>query len=109
MNKKTNILYYALAILSLKGISLVMMPIMTRYLSVSDYGMLNFLVSIASMLSIVLSLGLSELLYRFNQFKNNSQRLGFYKACLKVALCSACLCLFHSKTILSGSLFTSHA
>ena len=70
-----------------------MMPIMTRYLSVSDYGMLNFLVSIASMLSIVLSLGLSELLYRFNQFKNNLQCLRFYKACLKVALCSACLCL----------------
>lgn len=92
MNKTTNILYYGLAILSLKGISLVMMPIMTRYLSVSDYGMLNFLVSIASMLSIVLSLGLSELLYRFNSFKNNSQRLRFYKACLKVALCSAGLC-----------------
>lgn len=92
MSKATNIVYYALAILSLKGISLVMMPIMTRYLSVSDYGMLNFLVSIASMLSIVLSLGLSELLYRFNQFKNNSQRFGFYKSYLKVALCSACLC-----------------
>lgn len=93
MNKSSNILYYGLAVLSLKGISLVMMPIVTRYLSVADYGMLNFLVSIASMLSIVLSLGLSELLYRFNHFDDNSVRIRFYKSCLKIALASALFCI----------------
>ena len=92
MNKTTNILYYALAILSLKGISLLMMPIITRYLSVSDYGMLSFLVSIASMLSIVLSLGLSELMYRFNSFKNFIERFAFYKSCLKISFLSTFIC-----------------
>ncbi|TMO56729.1 lipopolysaccharide biosynthesis protein [Pseudoalteromonas phenolica] len=93
MSKSSNIVYYGLAVLSLKGISLIMMPIVTRYLSVSDYGMLNFLVSIASMLSIILSFGLSELLYRFNDFEDKKRQHIFYKACLKIALFSAGICL----------------
>lgn len=59
------IIHYALAIVFLKGISLLMLPVVTHYMPPDDYGVLNFLVSIVAMLSIVLSFGMAEVLFRF--------------------------------------------
>lgn len=56
---------YALSIFLMKGISLVMLPIYTHYLTPEDYGRLEILVVFSNIASLVLSFGLVDALYRF--------------------------------------------
>lgn len=56
---------YALALAGAKGVSLIMVPIFTHYLSPADYGRLDVLQTLADVLSIVIGLGLAETLFRF--------------------------------------------
>jgi O-antigen/teichoic acid export membrane protein len=56
---------YGLSIFLMKGISLVMLPVYTNYLSPADYGRLEVLVVFSNVVSIVLGFGLVEALYRF--------------------------------------------
>ncbi|REL36529.1 lipopolysaccharide biosynthesis protein [Thalassotalea euphylliae] len=56
---------YGLAIFFMKGISLLMLPVYTHYLSTADYGRLEVLVVFANVFSIFLGFGLVEALYRF--------------------------------------------
>lgn len=65
MKVNTSFIHYALAIAGLKGISLLMLPIVTRFLPPETYGTLNFLVSIGAMLSIFLGFGMAEMLFQF--------------------------------------------
>lgn len=65
MKVNTPFIHYTLAIAGLKGISLLMLPIVTRFLSPESYGTLNFLVSIGAMLSIFLGFGMAEMLFQF--------------------------------------------
>ena len=64
------VIHYALAIAGLKGISLLMLPIVTRFLSPESYGELNFLVSIGAMLSIFLGFGMAEMMFQFTAIDN---------------------------------------
>lgn len=48
-----------------KGVSLLMVPIFTRYLEPADYGRLDVLQTLADLLSIVIGLGLADTLFRF--------------------------------------------
>ena len=77
--------YYGVAILVLKGLGFLMLPIATRILSQDEYGSLNFLVSISAVCSLLLSLGLPELLFR-QHFENESERVVFFRDCLVVSL-----------------------
>jgi O-antigen/teichoic acid export membrane protein len=56
---------YGLGIFLMKGISLIMLPVYTHYLSPADYGRLEVLVVSANIFSIILSFGLVEALCRF--------------------------------------------
>lgn len=56
---------YGLSIFLMKGISLIMLPVYTSYLSPTDYGRLEVLVVFANIASIILGFGLVEALYRF--------------------------------------------
>jgi O-antigen/teichoic acid export membrane protein len=56
---------YGLGIFFMKGISLVMLPVYTRYLSPEDYGRLEVLVVFSNVFSIILGFGLVEALCRF--------------------------------------------
>jgi O-antigen/teichoic acid export membrane protein len=56
---------YGLGIFLMKGISLVMLPVYTHYLSPEDYGRLEILVIVANVASIILGFGLVEALCRF--------------------------------------------
>ncbi|WP_420548178.1 lipopolysaccharide biosynthesis protein [Curvivirga sp.] len=56
---------YALALAGAKGISLLMIPIFTHYLSPEDYGRLDILQTLADILSIIIGLGLADTLFRF--------------------------------------------
>jgi len=62
---------YGLGIFLMKGISLVMLPVYTHYLSPTDYGRLEILVISANILSIILSFGLVEALCRFVGLSDN--------------------------------------
>lgn len=58
-------LIYALALAGAKGVSLLLIPVFTHYLSPSDYGRLDILQTLADVLSIVIGLGLADTLFRF--------------------------------------------
>jgi O-antigen/teichoic acid export membrane protein len=56
---------YAAAVAIGKGVSLLMMPILTGGMSRAEYGTLDVLQSIADVATVVLGLGLVDALYRF--------------------------------------------
>ncbi|GAW97409.1 MULTISPECIES: lipopolysaccharide biosynthesis protein [Colwellia] len=56
---------YGLSIFLMKGISLLMLPVYTHYLTPEDYGRLEVLVVFSNVVSIILGFGLVEALYRF--------------------------------------------
>ncbi|MCJ8338150.1 MAG: oligosaccharide flippase family protein [Pseudomonadales bacterium] len=63
---------YAGALVIGKGLSLIMVPVSTHYLSLEDYGRLDILQTLADLLSIVIGMGLAETLYRFASSSPNS-------------------------------------
>ena len=62
-------LLYALALILGKGISLLMIPIVTGRLSPAEYGELEILVTVADLGSIVLGLGLADTLLQAGQLR----------------------------------------
>lgn len=58
-------LLYAFSILVAKGVSFVMVPVFTQFLSPEDYGRLDILQTLADLLSVVVGLGLADSVYRF--------------------------------------------
>lgn len=105
MKINKNILYYAIAIGALKGVSLLMLPIITRYLPPEQYGTLNFLVSISAMLSIFIGFGLAEVLFRFTAKQTCEQADILVGQCLKVSCVIAilfwCIALLSAPWVLS--------
>ncbi len=61
----SSVLLYSLALITMKGLSLVMLPITTRYLAPAEIGQLEIIAISCSLLGIMLSLSLHEALYRF--------------------------------------------
>jgi O-antigen/teichoic acid export membrane protein len=60
-----HITYYALGLTVTKLVSLLTLPIITRLLSLNEYGNLEILVTFINLASIVLGFGLTEALFRF--------------------------------------------
>lgn len=58
-------LLYAFSIAVAKGVSFVMVPVFTHFLSPEDYGRLDILQTLADLLSVVIGLGLADSVYRF--------------------------------------------
>jgi len=67
LGAKKQMLYYGSGIVLMKAVSLLMLPVITRYLTPSEYGVLDVLLTWMNLLSIVLGLGLTDVLYRFCQ------------------------------------------
>jgi len=105
MNSIKEMLIYGLGIFVLKGLGFVMMPIVTRMLTQVDYGELNFLVSIASMMSLFLTLGLGDILFRFASGQVQEDNEAVMRQCFRLSLLCAmtflCLALPLSGLILS--------
>jgi O-antigen/teichoic acid export membrane protein len=57
--------YFALGIVIMKSVSLLMLPIVTHYLSPSQFGKLELLLSISDFATILAGFGLVDALYRF--------------------------------------------
>ncbi|MGL6260223.1 lipopolysaccharide biosynthesis protein [Vibrio sp. WXL210] len=70
-----DMLSYAIALFFMKGLSLLMLPIITRYLSPEQLGQLEILAVTGALLGILFSLALHEALYRFaGEAKGKQQR-----------------------------------
>ena len=105
MKVSAGFIHYAVSIIALKGISLLMLPVITRFLSLAEYGALNFLVSISAMLSIVLTFGLAEVMFRFSPKLKKSAMDVFIASCIKVTCLIACV--FYLTCLLSASFWLS--
>ncbi len=57
--------YYAIGIIMMKGVSLLMIPYITRKLSLAEYGSLESLVLLADIGTILFSFGLVDAMYRY--------------------------------------------
>jgi len=78
---------YGLGIFLMKGISLIMLPVYTSYLSTTDYGRLEMLVVFSNVVSIFLGFGLVEALCRFVGLADgNKQKKRHAGECLLIAL-----------------------
>jgi len=89
---------YGLGIFLMKGISLVMLPVYTSYLSTTDYGRLEMLVVFSNVISIFLGFGLVEALCRFVGLADGSKQKKRYAGeCLLIAMVIAILAyaVFH--------------
>ncbi|MPW36445.1 lipopolysaccharide biosynthesis protein [Vibrio sp. B1Z05] len=73
-NGQTQMVCYALSLFFMKGLSLIMLPITTRFLSPVQIGELELLAVTASFIGILLSGCLHEALYRYCSNNSSSQR-----------------------------------
>ena len=64
---------YTVSVFAAKGVSIVMLPIVARYLSPAEYGQLNLLVTFAVVVGLLLTMGVGDTLYRFVSAKDNGE------------------------------------
>lgn len=77
-------LFYGLGLALMKGVSLLMLPVITRYLSPTEYGILDVLLTWMNVLGIILGFGMADILYRFCSDQNTA--FGVYNTLLKLHL-----------------------
>jgi O-antigen/teichoic acid export membrane protein len=97
------VLAYAISLLLMKGLSLLMLPVMANYLDVSQLGKLELIASIGALLGILSSAAIHEHLYRFAgalevgpqrfQLASSLATLSFSWGLLVALLGSGCLLL----------------
>jgi len=105
MNSLREMFIYGFGIFVLKGLGFIMMPIVTRILTQVEYGELNFLVSIASMMSLFLTLGLGDVLFRFASSQVKEDNAAVMRQCFRLSL--LCAAIFLGLTLpLSGLIMT---
>lgn len=66
--------YYGVGLLLMRGISLLLLPLLTHALTPDEYGELELLLSVINLGSLLLGLGLVEALYRFAGVADATQR-----------------------------------
>lgn len=78
MSNLKQIGYFAVAVLSVKGLGFLLLPISTRFLSQVEFGQLNFLVTVSALCSLILSIGLPELLLK-QQYNTHTEKLALFR------------------------------
>lgn len=80
--------YYALGIVMMKGISLLMIPYVTRQLSPMEYGTLEILLIFADISTLIIGFGLVEALNRYvgSSLSNNSESKTLISQCFILAI-----------------------
>ncbi|MBD1582145.1 lipopolysaccharide biosynthesis protein [Pseudoalteromonas sp. S16_S37] len=100
MSGLKQIAYYGIAVLVLKGLGFLMMPIVTRVLSQQEYGYLNFLVTVCAACSLLLSLGLPELIFK-HKSTNKQEVASLVRDCALVSI--TCCSLLTLGTVMFAS------
>ena len=88
MNGIKQIAYFGISTLFLKVLGFALLPITTRILSQAEFGELNFLVSISAVMSLLLCLGLPDLLFKQQMNNPRHKRALFRDALLVCAIVS---------------------
>ena len=65
---------YGLSIVLMRGVSLIMLPLVTGTLTTTEFGQLELLTSIAIFASVILSFGLEDALFRFCGTETNPNK-----------------------------------
>ncbi|QLE09387.1 oligosaccharide flippase family protein [Pseudoalteromonas shioyasakiensis] len=92
MSNLKQIVYFALAIFAVKGFGFLLLPITTRFLEKSEFGELNFLVTMSALCSLVVSLGLPELLLK-QQYPSFREKMALFRDSLVLTICFSALFL----------------
>lgn len=75
LKKCQTLVYYGLSIVLMKGLSLIMLPLIAGYLSPADMGRLELLTTAAIFASLFVAMGLEDCLFRFaGMASGNKQR-----------------------------------
>lgn len=85
MRSLSNFLLYAFATFAAKGVAFIMLPFVTAYLSLEEYGKLNLLSSFSALASIFIACGLAETLYRFCSSRDSHVNLFYTAVCFRFA------------------------
>lgn len=85
MSNLKQIGYFALAILAVKGFGFILLPITTRFLEKSEFGELNFLVTMSALCSLIVSLGLPELLLK-QQYSSFREKMALFRDSLVLTI-----------------------
>lgn len=91
-------LCYAAALALAKGVSLIMVPIVTNHLHPADYALVELLASVADVGGVLLGLGLADTLYRFSGATDANGR-GATAEVVGLALAAAALFLVVGQSV----------
>lgn len=69
-----NIVCYGIGLFLMKGLSLIMLPYLTSYLTIEEVGKLEFLASISAFLGLFINLSMHEALYRYSGVQNKPSK-----------------------------------
>lgn len=90
LSKRPNIhpaLYFALGIVLMKSVSLLMLPIVTRFLQPEQFGALELLLAISDFATILVGFGMVDALYRFaglSAGEHEERRIASSVSCLAI-------------------------
>lgn len=93
MNGIKQIAYFGLSTFFLKVLGFALLPITTRILSQTEFGELNFLVSISAFMSLFLCLGLPELLFK-KQISDQQKKRALFRDAIILCLFFSCIFVF---------------
>ena len=82
---------YALGLVMMKGVSVAMMPYITRHISAQTYGLMETLVVLADIGTIIIGCGLIEALYRFVGSAKGTERSRLIANCVLLSISAAVL------------------
>jgi O-antigen/teichoic acid export membrane protein len=108
---------YGLANFIQRAIALLMLPVYTRFLNTSDYGMLEILYFVVTFVSIIMGLGISEAMGRFYYDSDSANEknkvisttiVGFGSISIIVGLLLFFISDFMSVQLFSSSEFVTH-
>ena len=99
MKSVKEMLLYVVAIFMLKGLSFIMLPMVTRFLTQAEYGQLNVLVSMAAVLSLLMTFGLGEALFRFAHTSRSTDEV--MRQCLFLSTLICCVMLVLGQLLLT--------
>lgn len=85
--------YYALGIIMMKGVSLLMIPYVTRQLTPVEYGTLEILILFADVSTIIIGFGLVEALNRFVGLAKKEQSSRLISNCFSLSVVVALLAM----------------
>lgn len=66
LTSRAQMAYFGAGVLLMKGVSLLMLPVVTHFLTPAEYGVLDVLITWMNVLGIVFGMGMAETLYRYS-------------------------------------------